>query len=161
MTTTTPCGDPAAIKTLGGTSAAQSKAFVDILQTTPPPSLAAALTHSVAVVVVVVVEDVFGHLTVISKPHLLIQLHACMHARTKETFFFFFLKSHPPQRGSYTVAPPDQHFRTFHANGPPKRAHSHSNTQTHSTCITSKPNLRSSCPHRRFHFRQFPRFSRR
>ena len=69
--------------------------------------------------------------------------------------FFFFLKSHPPQRGSYTVAPPNKHFahstQMAHQN-----ALIHTPVLSHTTCITSKQNLLSSCPYRRFHFGQFP-----
>ena len=72
-------------------------------------------------------------------------------------FFFFFFKSHPPQRGSYTVAPPNKHFahstQMAHQN-----ALIHTPVLSHTTCITSKQNLLSSCPYRRFHFGQFPVF---
>ena len=128
----------------GGRGAKRVKTREIVRNGSAPPSV---FTHSVAIVV----EDVFGHLTLISKPDILIQLHAC----SRRIFFFFFLKSHPPQRGSYTVAPPNKHFahstQMAHQN-----ALIHTPVLSHTTCITSKQNLLSSCPYRRFHFGQFP-----
>ena len=61
----------------GGRGAKRVKTREIVRNGSAPPSV---FTHSVAIVV----EDVFGHLTLISKPDILIQLHAC----SRRIFFF-------------------------------------------------------------------------